>query len=86
MTVHRGRQAEAIRLPIGQSPPSRLAGMGLTPRQQEIASQVLRGVANKRIASEMDLAEQTVKDHIFTIFRKFGIHHRAGLAARVMPL
>ena len=123
--ILRGRPAEAIRLPIGQSPlpqgstifqadhgdyvvgvqtipgsykvislepvkhdslRSRLAGMGLTPRQQEIASQVLRGVSNKRIASEMDLAEQTVKDHIFTIFRKLGIHHRAELAARVLPL
>jgi DNA-binding CsgD family transcriptional regulator len=65
---------------------SRLAVLGLTPRQQEIASRVLLGASNKRIAGELDLTEQTVKDHINAIFRKLGIHHRAELAARVLPL
>lgn len=65
---------------------ARLALMGLTPPQQEIASRVVCGVSNKRIASELDLTEQTVKDRIHAIFRKLGIHHRAELAARVLPL
>jgi DNA-binding CsgD family transcriptional regulator len=65
---------------------ARLALMGLTPRQQEIASRVVSGVSNKRIASELALTEQTVKDHIHAIFRKLGIHHRAELAAHAMPL
>jgi DNA-binding CsgD family transcriptional regulator len=65
---------------------SRFAAMGLTPRQQEIASRVLWGMSNKRIASDLHLTEQTVKDHINAIFRKLGIHHRAELAALVMPL
>jgi DNA-binding CsgD family transcriptional regulator len=65
---------------------ARLASMGLTPRQQVIASQVLRGMSNKRIASELELVEQTVKDHLHAIFRKLGIHHRAELASRVLPL
>lgn len=64
---------------------SRLAVMGLTPRQQEIASRVLSGVSNKQIASELELTEQTVKDHVYAMFRKLGIHHRAELAARVQP-
>lgn len=65
---------------------SRLGVLGLTPRQQEIASRVQSGASNKRIAVELDLREQTVKDYINAIFRKLGIHHRAELAARVMPL
>ena len=65
---------------------SQFAARGLTPRQQEIASRVLWGMSNKRIAGELDLTEQTVKDHINAIFRKLGIHHRAELAARVLPL
>jgi DNA-binding CsgD family transcriptional regulator len=65
---------------------ARLAMMGLTPRQQEIASRVLSGASNKRIAGGLHLTEQTVKDHIHAIFRKLGIHHRAELAARVLPL
>jgi DNA-binding CsgD family transcriptional regulator len=65
---------------------SRLAARGLTRRQQEIASRVLWGMSNKRIAGELDLTEQTVKDHVNAIFRKFGIHHRAELAARVLPI
>jgi DNA-binding CsgD family transcriptional regulator len=65
---------------------SRLAARDLTRRQQEIASRVLWGMSNKRIASELDLTEQTVKDHVYAIFRKLGIHHRAELAARVLPI
>lgn len=65
---------------------SRFAARGLTPREQEIASRVLRGMSNKRTANELDLTEQTVKDHINAVFRKLGIHHRAELAARVLPL
>ncbi len=65
---------------------SRLALMGLTPRQQEIASRVLSGASNKRIAGDLALTEQTVKDHVHAIFRKLGIHRRAELAARVLPL
>ena len=64
---------------------SRLALLGLTPRQQEIASRVLWGASNKQIANKLDLSEQTVKDHINAIFHKLGIHHRAELAARVLP-
>jgi DNA-binding CsgD family transcriptional regulator len=64
---------------------SRLAAMGLAPRQREIALRVARGLSNKQIAGELDLAEQTVKDHIHAIFHKLGIHHRAELAARVRP-
>lgn len=65
---------------------ARLATMGLTPRQRDIALRVLAGFSNKRIASELHLTEQTVKDHLYMIFRKLGIHHRAELAARVLPL
>ncbi len=73
--------------PIGyNSVRARLAAMGLTLRQSEIALRVLAGFPNKRIATELDLTEQTVKDHLYVIFRKLGIHHRAELAARVLPL
>jgi DNA-binding CsgD family transcriptional regulator len=65
---------------------SRLASMGLTARQQEIASRVVRGMSNKRIADQLGLTEQTVKDHIHSIFCKLGIHHRAELAARFLPI
>ena len=64
---------------------ARLAAMGLTSRQRDVALRVLAGLSNRRIASELDLTEQTVKDHLYVIFRKLGIHHRAELAARVLP-
>lgn len=72
--------------PVKHSLRARLAVMGLTPRQQQIASRVLWGVSNKQIAGELILTEQTVKDHINAIFRKLGIHHRAELASRVLPI
>ncbi len=65
---------------------ARLAALGLTLRQQEIALRVLQGCSNKAIANELKLTEQTVKDHLNTIFQKLGIHHRAELAARVLPM
>jgi DNA-binding NarL/FixJ family response regulator len=87
-TVHRPGRYKVVSLePVKHdSLRSRFAAMGLTPRQQEIAARVLWGMSNKRIAGELDLTEQTVKDHINAIFRKLGMHHRAELAARVLPL
>lgn len=73
--------------PIGyKSVRARLAATGLTSRQIDVALRVLAGLSNKRIANELDLTEQTVKDHLYVIFRKLGIHRRAELAGRVLPL
>jgi len=52
----------------------------LTPREGEIARLISQGVSNKRIARHLAIAEQTVKGHLTTIFRKFGVMDRTKLA------
>lgn len=52
----------------------------LTPRESEIARLIGQGISNKRIARTLAIAEQTVKGHLTTIFRKFGVVDRTTLA------
>jgi DNA-binding NarL/FixJ family response regulator len=52
----------------------------LTPRESEIARLIGQGISNKRIARHLAIAEQTVKGHLTTIFRKFGVVDRTKLA------
>ncbi len=51
----------------------------LTPREQEIVAEVARGRSNKEIASEMNLAVNTVMTHRRNIAAKLHIHSAAGL-------
>ena len=53
------------------------AGIGLSPRQTDVLSCLLRGMSNKQIGRELDLAEGTVKSHIFAIFRALDVSSRA---------
>jgi DNA-binding NarL/FixJ family response regulator len=53
---------------------------GLTPRELEIASAVVRhGMANKDIAQFFDITEDTVKKHISKIYDKLGVSTRLEL-------
>ena len=52
----------------------------LTPRETDVLRATARGLSNKEIARELDLAEVTVKLHLSAIFRKMGVHSRAKAA------
>jgi len=52
----------------------------LTPRELEVLRGTARGLANKEIARELNLAEVTVKLHLRSIFRKIGARGRASAA------
>jgi FixJ family two-component response regulator len=45
----------------------------LTPRELDILSYLLTGMLNKQIASELNIAEHTVKLHRHSISEKFGV-------------
>ncbi len=53
----------------------------LTPRQQEVALLVARGLTNRQVAAELTLSEHTVATHVRGILKKLGLQSRTGLAA-----
>lgn len=48
----------------------------LTPRETEILNYIARGYLNKQIASELDISEQTIKNHVTSILRKLNANAR----------
>lgn len=52
----------------------------LTPREQNVASGLMRGLETKEIASELKIGTDTVKKHIEKIMRKAGVDNRTALA------
>ena len=53
---------------------------GLTPREREVLSLVSAGCANKEIARQCAVSEETVKHHLTRIFGKLGASNRTELA------
>lgn len=50
--------------------------LGLTNREQQLVGLISRGLTNKEIAAELQLAEHTIRNHIHRMFRKLGATHR----------
>jgi two-component system response regulator DevR len=51
-------------------------GLGLTSREQQLVLLIGKGFTNKQIASELQLAEQTVRNHVHRMLRKVGASDR----------
>jgi DNA-binding NarL/FixJ family response regulator len=51
----------------------------LTERERDVLRLVLDGKANKSIANELAISEQTVKIHLQHVYRKLGVHRRVDL-------
>lgn len=52
--------------------------LGLTRREQQLVHLISRGLTNKEIAAQLNLSEQTVKNHIHRTLRKVGATDRLG--------
>ena len=48
----------------------------LTKREKEVLSMLAKGYNNKEISNLLFIAEQTVRNHVSTIYSKLGIHDR----------
>lgn len=48
----------------------------LTPREREILNYMAQGYANKQIATELGISEQTIKNHVTSILRKLNVNAR----------
>lgn len=58
----------------------RLRREDLTPRELEILQLIVKGLANKEIASTLFISEATVKTHLKTLFHKLGVNLRTEAA------
>jgi two-component system nitrate/nitrite response regulator NarL len=52
----------------------------LTPRELDVVAKIVAGHANKDIAKDLGISEDTVKHHLSTIFDKVGVSSRLELA------
>lgn len=52
----------------------------LTPTETRILQQIVAGKANKEIAFELDVSENTVKTHVKNVFEKLGVSDRTSAA------
>jgi DNA-binding NarL/FixJ family response regulator len=71
----------------GMAKPSRAASADLsnknwrlTPREEQIVSEVVSGKTNNEIAQSLGMSLQTVKHHLTCIFDKVGVYNRLELA------
>ena len=53
----------------------------LTPREEEVALLVSRGLTNRQIASELSISEHTVATHIAKILKRLNLNSRSRLSA-----
>jgi two-component system, NarL family, nitrate/nitrite response regulator NarL len=58
----------------------------LTTREIQIAKAVAEGRGNREIATQLGITEQTVKNHLTSIFEKVGVASRLQLALAVIQV
>jgi DNA-binding NarL/FixJ family response regulator len=56
----------------------------LSEREKQVMQFLLRGFRNKAIASQLGVAEGTVKLHVHHIFEKLGVRSRRELRAQIL--
>jgi len=77
------RQTQCLIQSLAQVPSLRVVDAAgsklLTPREEQVVALVADGLANREIARELNLTENTVKKYLFRIFEKLGISTRVEL-------
>lgn len=59
---------------------------GLSERELEILTHVVKGASNKEIGQALFISEKTVKNHLSSIFRKLEVEDRTQAALRAIKL
>ena len=48
----------------------------LSPRQEKVLAHLVNGLTNREIAAALELSEETIKTHVSSILRYFGVQNR----------
>ena len=67
-------------------PPPTPASLGLTPRQADVLTLLLKGLPNKLIARELNISVETIKDHVAAVLRVLGVTSRTQAVLAVSRL
>ena len=78
-SVHAG--GIALAPPVAARVADRMTQQALTLREGQVLRRLTMGLSNKVIASELTLAEGTVKTHVKSILKKLNTRNRAGAVA-----
>ena len=76
---------EFVRLTRVHSP-APVIGSPLTPRQQEVLQELVKGASNEQIAASLAISVNTVKNHVSDILAKLGVQDRHQAAKRASRL
>jgi DNA-binding NarL/FixJ family response regulator len=74
------RQFSTLQGPENQASKNERHVFPLSPREREIVSLVAQGYKNKEMAQKLFISEQTIKNHVHSVFDKLGIADRLELA------
>jgi DNA-binding NarL/FixJ family response regulator len=61
------------------SPLSVRTDLGLTRRELQLVQMIALGLTNKEIAAQLNLSENTIKNHVHRMLRKIGAQDRIGM-------
>jgi ATP/maltotriose-dependent transcriptional regulator MalT len=70
--------------PAAKAQASADAPAALSKRERQIAAALLDSLSNREIAERLHLTEQTVKWHLWNLFRKLGVRNRSGAVRTLM--
>jgi DNA-binding CsgD family transcriptional regulator len=63
--------------------PFSMSAYGLSPREEELAKLVVRGLSTSRISRTLFISEHTVQNHLRSVFEKVGVRSRGELVKRL---
>jgi LuxR family maltose regulon positive regulatory protein len=58
----------------------------LSPRETDILTLIAQGLSNKETARSLDIAPETVKSYLKSVFAKLGVERRAQAVSRAQTL
>jgi DNA-binding NarL/FixJ family response regulator len=72
--------SQIARVAIRRGEQAALEAVRMTPREREVIALIATGKSNKAIASELNVAADTVKSHVRNVMDKLALHSRLEIA------
>jgi DNA-binding CsgD family transcriptional regulator/tetratricopeptide (TPR) repeat protein len=82
----RMRQLGVQAIPRGSRAVTKAAPAGLTPREQQVLTLVVDGLADREISQRLYISERTVHHHVSAILSKIGVSSRTAAAREAVRL